>query len=212
MVLLVGGHMGSGKSVLRRVVHAHPEVTLLDDFAAFVDIDKHWVHYLDGLRLQGNYGSHRHPLTMGFNVSFLTRLLWQTKRTQRVRLDDVATVLHEIFPETPIVGDVHSRYAEVVIRHGAHARVKLIVVYRDCRDIAAVIPLRRRRRHAGGDTRVQWIDQFDTAGKLAGVWLSFVEQMENAPGDVFTVRYEDLVHEPRAVLARLGEWLGVETP
>ena len=212
LTLLICGHQASGKSTLRRVLDTHPQVTVLADFGAFRSVGGSRRAYVQGLRLQRRYLERHQPLSAGFCARFLTRLAWRTGRRGPVEFEEVDRALQGLLPESRVIGDVANGYLEVAAREAGRPNVRTIVVYRDCRDVAATIQERfdGRWRHLLDDpSRREFVQQIDTPEKIARRWAALVDESTQLRGEVLPVHYEQLVTEPAVVLTGIGQWLGV---
>jgi hypothetical protein len=63
--------------------------------------------------------------------------------------------------------------------------------------------------------RGRWRDlpmaqKLDTPGKVAQAWVLAIQAMEKHRQKVYSIRYEDLVREPRRTLNALAHWLDVD--
>jgi len=54
------------------------------------------------------------------------------------------------------------------------------------------------------------VKNIDTVEKIAARWVYGIEKMRRYGDRAHWVRYEDLVHDPMAVMTGVGEWLGVD--
>lgn len=81
-----------------------------------------------------------------------------------------------------------------------------LVIYRDCRDVTSSF-LRKVRTDW---KRQRWAQYVDTAEKVALRWVRAIEDLENHAEDLYIIRYEELVADPRPVLDRLARWLEVD--
>jgi hypothetical protein len=55
-----------------------------------------------------------------------------------------------------------------------------------------------------------WVNTLDTPEKVARRWVSAIEIMEKNKDKIYTMRYENLVENPKKELQELGNWLKVD--
>jgi len=81
-----------------------------------------------------------------------------------------------------------------------------LIIYRDCRDVvSSTLHMVRTswRKQA-------WIEMTDTTEKIARRWVKTIELMTRYKNNIYSIRYEDLVREPKGELEKLGCWLNVD--
>jgi len=213
MALVIGGHQGSGKSLIRKALMPHPNIVITDDFGNFCNIGRSYRKYVRGLELKWRYPKRRSPLSQAFVVRYLG-LIWLRSFWKRgVAASDIETVLRQMFPYALVVGDAFSTYGRHLDETLGIPHLKHVVVYRDCRDVAAAMarrlmnPRSTQRRDA---RHIRWIQKIATAEQVAYRWLNYVQIMQKHRARLYIIRYEDLVADPEAVLAPFGRWLGVD--
>jgi len=203
--------MGSGKSVFRKIVNSHPNIELTDDFGTFSKIDVSYRHHVKGLKLKwrSNKDPNYYPLSWMSTVRYLAMILLRSLGNGKVGALEVEIVLKEIFPHASVVGDTFGQYALNLDRVLNAPSLNRVVVYRDCRDVAAHI-----RRRWNGVWRAQagpWITHnVGTHDKVARHWLKYIRMMEKHSDSIYKIRYEDLVTDPKTVLTQFAQWLGVD--
>lgn len=213
MALVIGGHMGSGKSVLRKALYFHPDIVTTDDFGTFCKIDVSYWQHVKGLQLKWRYPRQHSLLSQAFAARYLVMIWFQSRASGRVRACDIETVLKRMFRHASVVGDTYCRYAHRLNRTVSIPSLKHVVIYRDCRDVAAVMERRLKGRWSRSRYRPKdapWIRNILPGKNLARHWVSYIQEMERHRDSVYVIRYEDLVADPRAVLTPLGQWLGVD--
>lgn len=127
------------------------------------------------------------------------------KGNGRVDLGVVCETLGDLFPAARIVGDKFPHY---VFELRFLARVNglhRLIIYRDCRDVVSSTLQKSRNNWAGSRLAAR----LDTAEKVAQNWVSSIQVMKRFSGSVYTVRYEDIVGNPRQELGSIGRWLGI---
>ena len=126
-------------------------------------------------------------------------------RPGTIDLPAVEAALREIFPRAGIVGDKMPDYVHQLDMLAPTSGLASVVIYRDCRDVTS-----SHLKLARTSWRNQrWIQNQDTAEKVATRWVAAIETMEKQRDGIHIIRYEDLVREPSRELAILAEWLGV---
>jgi hypothetical protein len=140
--------------------------------------------------------------------AFAIRYLGKIRRYHRGAIDlpAVEATLREIFPGAGIVGDKMPDYVHLLDTLAPTRGLANVVIYRDCRDVTS-----SHLKLARTSWRNQrWIRDQDTAEKVAARWVAAVEAMERQRDKIHSIRYEDLVRDPRRELAMLAEWLAVD--
>ena len=84
-------------------------------------------------------------------------------------------------------------------------RLSCLVNYRDARDVASSTLHAAQTVWKGRRLTVN----VDTLEKITHRWVFGIEKMQRHHAKIHAVRYEDLVEEPKTVMAGIGEWLGV---
>jgi hypothetical protein len=80
------------------------------------------------------------------------------------------------------------------------------VIFRDCRDVVSSTLAKATTAWK----RSRFVTAMNTPTKVATRWVHAIAQQERNAGVVLAIRYEDLVTQPRPVVARLGEFLGLD--
>jgi len=216
--LLVGGLHGSGKSLLWNLCQTHPQIVLTEEFYNFLKLDVSYAEHVPIVR--DRLRSDRAPILIDkgkvflkrqrlANIAFLARywLGLQPFRYKVITSEVVQDVLHRIFPKATVVGDVGPNYH---VDRLVHIRPSLpVVMYRDCRDVAAQIAWKFRRQLRRPNVP-EWLQKRDSAEKVARLWVQSTELMEQHAGSVYRIRYEDLAADPQKTLAAFGERIGID--
>lgn len=216
--LLVGGLQGTGKSVLWKLCQMHPQIDLTEEFYNFLKLD---VSYTEHIRIvRDRLKKDRCNVLIDkekffikhqglANRMFLARY-WmglQRFRDKRITPEVIRSVLHRIFPQAVVVGDVGPNY---YVRRLVNIRTALpVVMYRDCRDVAASIAWKFRKMLSQPNVP-EWLQKRDSAEKVARLWTRRMEKMEQYTEKIYFMRYEDMVTNPQKTLAALAERLGVD--
>ena len=142
------------------------------------------------------------------NIAFLARywLGLQPFRYKLITSEVVNDVLHRIFPQATVVGDVGPNYH--VDRLVNFRTTSPVVVYRDCRDVAAMIASKFGRNLYQPNVP-EWLQKRDNPEKVARLWVGSVEMMNQHADKLYTMRYEDMVTNPQKTISAFGKWLGV---
>ena len=221
MILIISGHQRSGTTLLRRVCDGHPQMKVANEFGCFSDVG-----YSVGQAVRARLAQYRlvdgrwafdsrfaaHPRRHWLNLSFTLRYGWHLARVAngKVSVADVGQALQRQFGETAVVGDKLPQYMPLLPQFLAHPSVKVVIIYRDCRDVTSSFLEKVR---TVWQTR-EWADEVNTAEKIAQNWVTQIEQMEQmaeqfAPAQVHIIQYEKFVTNPQPVLADLATWLGI---
>jgi hypothetical protein len=115
----------------------------------------------------------------------------------------IEAALNGIFPGARIVGDKHPDYVFALDRLAQSAGLSCLVIYRDPRDMANSV---LKAYSAWGKW---WGPELAQAESIAERWVHTIGLVERNSDKIYAIRYEDLVTDPRSVLAELADWLGV---
>lgn len=221
--LLIGGRPRSGTTLLRDLCDAHPDITLTHEFGTFLALNKPYVLYRDEIirrwraqrilhcRIRRSVRMKRRAWRWAISMrghAFAIRYLEKIRRygPGSIDLPAVEATLRELFPRAGVVGDKMPDYVHMLDSLAPASGLASVMIYRDCRDvISSHLKLARTSWRNQG-----WIQNQDTAEKVAKRWVDALETMERQRDRIHIVRYEDLVREPRRELAVLAEWLGVD--
>lgn len=221
-MLLISGHQRSGTTLLRRVCDGHPQMKVANEFGCFADVGltvpQAWAARWAQWRLvngrwafNSQFATHpyRHWHNLWFTVGYCLRLA-QVVRGQATVADVGHALQKQWGGETAVSGDKLPQYMPLLPRLLSHRDVKVIIIYRDCRDVTSSFLEKVR---TVWQTRA-WASELDTAEKIARNWVAQIEQMEQlaakyAPVQVHLVQYEQLVSEPQLVLNEVAAWLGI---
>jgi hypothetical protein len=170
-VLLIGGHIRSGTTLLWELCNGHPDIALVLEFGCLFAIGasytEHRSQILKKYWSKTVHGSGLSPLW--HNTSFVARYLLEMRkhRKGRIGLGDVESALRSVFPGVRIVGDKTPAYASSLDRFSTESGLTRIIIYRDCRDVASSVLKRVRTSWKGRP----WVEGVDTAEKIATRWL-----------------------------------------
>lgn len=116
-------------------------------------------------------------------------------------------MLHQLFPETSVVGDKYPDYVFSLDNLANAEGLSSLVIYRDCRDVTSSTLQK---------ARTEWrkmplfVRKLNTAEKIARRWVLAIELMERNRDNLLVVSYENLVCESEKSLGRISDWLGVD--
>lgn len=211
MVLVIGGHIRSGTTLLRNLCNSHPEIEITNEFNYFSGLGKSYTEHRRILlkRLWGETKSRGIKLPSLFgDYAFVTRYLFKIRGFRQNTIDAIAieSTLRSIFPKAHIIGDKTPRYVFLLDKLVAERGLSNLVIFRDCRDVASSVLVRIRSKWR----KKHWKYNVDTAEKIAGRWVRGIEIMERNKDKIHIIRYEDLVLEPKRELIKLAKWLGVD--
>jgi hypothetical protein len=105
------------------------------------------------------------------------------------------------------VGDKYPRYIKQLDELVTYPDVKIVVIYRDCRDVMASVKKK---------TQTDWKDKpflrklYDTTENIVLSWVDAIETMERNAEHIHIIRYEDLVTSPANVVKKLADYLEVD--
>jgi hypothetical protein len=139
-----------------------------------------------------------------FVANYTLRLL--PYATRPIGVAEIDRVLHQLFPHARLVGDKTPHYVFTLDVLAREPDLKRIIIYRDGRDVTSSM-LRKLR---GRWRDLPMAQKLDTPGKVAQAWVLAIQAMEKHRQKVYSIRYEDLVREPRRTLNALAHWLDVD--
>ena len=213
MALLIGGVPRSGTSILQRICNGHPDISVTMETRIFSFPPRSFL--VHAKNVAGNV-THRNwnALRAGdfkrtarmysFMVHYLTTL---AAKRNFGEIDFVSKVeaLHAMFPDANIVGDKYPGYVFELEKFVNQKGLNCLIIYRDGRDVVSSTLLRS----------MKWKGTFvlKNMGSVENIidrWTFGIEKMQENVDRIFTVRYEDLVTNPRKVMEGIGGWLGVD--
>lgn len=216
-MLIITGHQRSGTTMLRYLCDAHPQMMVTHEFGTLLYMRQPYAEYAQNMRARtASVGARwgflkTHSLdrqTQSENEALTERFLRVLGEIEQGAITGTAVeqALQQLFPETAVVGDKLPQYSAGLGKITKDPALACVVIYRDCRDVAASYLHKVRTEWAGFD----WAEKFNTAEKLAHRWVARMDMMEQYADKVHVMQYETLVQEPAATLATLGRWLGVD--
>ncbi len=224
-VLLIGGHMRSGTSLLNRLCDAHPDIRTTNELQCFQVPPVCFARYARRLipRLWNNpYVTYQQPSLFVprdgrpriffRNLAFLSGFLGHIARQQGHQRQSVVTLpvieaaLRAMLPPARLVGDKFPDYVHRLDSWSGSDAIRLVIIYRDGRDVVSSTLKNVRTVWAGQ----KWTQTINTADAVARQWVQAIAVMERNARHGHLIRYEELVRQPHTVLADLGRWLGVD--
>lgn len=216
MALFITGHDRSGTTLLQKICNQHPEMAVTNEFGSFIHLGlSYWAyskHMLGRwIQVRNRFFFDREYMTkdmwrfsnLAFNTSFIL-CLYQYRRS-RITVGDVEATMKRMYSQTKVVGDKRTLYMDHLRRLVGSEGLTGIIIYRDCRDVTnSFLRMARTSWKKQG-----WIENLNTASAVAKRWVKYIELMEQYEGQLYAIRYEELVQEPCVELAALGDWLGV---
>ncbi|VAW34844.1 hypothetical protein MNBD_CHLOROFLEXI01-616 [hydrothermal vent metagenome] len=217
MPLIISGHQRSGTTLLRRLCDAHPQMKVANEFGCFADVGHSVGHALKARLGQwrlvnGRWAfdsrfanqPRRHGYNLRFTLSYWRHLLRFSQGD--VTITAVTQALQAQLGETAVIGDKLPQYLPLLPSFLSNDSVKVIIIYRDCRDVTSSFLEKVRTVWR---TR-PWAGDVDTAEKIAYKWVESIELMERLSDQIYIIQYEKLVNQPASRLADLGAWLRID--
>lgn len=218
MVLIIGGHLRSGTTLLRNLCNDHPDITVTNEFANFAGLGmsykkysyrllkKRWQDRTRSFLASGSAGEQRNFVLQSH--IFLGRYLFELikHRNGYVNILAVETAMRNCLPITRIVGDKYPDYVFMLDKLSNVDGLVTIIIYRDCRDVVRSTLERVKTKWR----KNAFIKYMDTAEKVAHRWVGAIESMEQHTDKIHSVRYEQLIMEPRKEFKKIGQCLGVD--
>ena len=218
MALLVTGFQRSGTTFLMQLCHAHPQISLTFETSIYQFVGYSFPHYCKRILsrwyhtknhyLYDNTKTSRKNLIMFNNLLFVSRFLidLNVQREGKVNHEAITATLRKKYPKALIVGDKWPAYSIILNKLAPLSGLKLLVIYRDCRDVtSSALHMVRTVWH-----KQKWAENRDTAEKIAAAWVKRMEIMERNAAAIYPIRYEDLINQPRETMNGVGVWLNVD--
>ena len=212
-LLVIMGHPRSGTSILNRVCNSHPDITMTREFFNMV-LPRSYINHFYRIRknflrknpLQYTPGSIKRKKLWSM-IFFIRYMFWLLVDSRGyITVEGMQQTLGRLFPNVRIVGDKKPEYIWT-LSNFEQMNTYYVLIYRDGRDVAQSI-------HA--KILTEWKDEkwtrkkYSSFTKIATLWVSAIEMMEENADHIYIIRYEDLVTNPKEELARLAEYLKVD--
>lgn len=216
MAIFISGHDRSGTTLLQKLCNQHPQMMVTNEFSVFVPIGSSYPGYSSFMLRYLLHVNFKYPFNQEYkilnrarfaNYPLTFRFLYQLLRSHQpqITIGDVEKALKKIDPEVEIVGDKKTIYNVLLPTLLKDSNLKGIIIYRDCRDVVSSFLQKVRTDWKNED----WTQQFKTADAAAARWVRWMNLMEQYIGELYTIRYENLVQDPANQLTALAGWLGI---
>ena len=211
-VVVVGGHVRSGTTMMGQVLNTHPDIVAMHELRAFSRLKRTWFGHMRGIQ-------HRDLIPLppnaaqGFDNRSRLRTWWFMAKYGLfllphfwwIRYEDVRRALQRCFPCASVVGDQSAQSHSQLFVLSRHRDCRVIIMQRDCRDVAQST-LRSVR---GPWAKARGMGQWDVA-TIATRWVRMMDRLDRTHDRIMVVRYEDFVADPVSAAARIGPYLGVD--
>jgi hypothetical protein len=211
-LLVIGGHVRSGTTMLMRLCDSHPDIAMTMEFRLFAGLDRPWKAYRKALRgrdfdRRPAYARHYDNRRFAGIKSRILRwrvLLGLLPAYRRVTLPALRRSLRLAFPRAKIVGDKTPDYIRTTGRWVDYDLLR-VMIYRDPRDVAQSTIRLLQGSWAGQPYYKGWDER-----TVATNWVQWVDLIESHADRILAVKYEDLVANPGAEANRIAAYLGVD--
>lgn len=219
MPIIITGHERSGTTLLRNLCNAHPDIILTMEFGNFLGLGKSARQYAAFIRDRQRINRYRSFLVQGAREQkwievyksrrFVRRYLKEIKKLKCkvVSTKALDLSLKSIFPKASIFGDKFPYYIQHLDKLIGQPNLKIIVIYRDCRDVVSST-LQMVRTDWG---KREFIKNIDSAEKVAKRWVGAIEQIEKYQDKLHIIRYEDLISNQDQYIEELSNFLKINS-
>jgi hypothetical protein len=141
------------------------------------------------------------------NLAFTLGLIRSITATTEavVTAATIQQAMRRFFPKVRFVGDKHPDYIFKLTRLMESPVLKVVVLYRDPRDVASSALREVRNRWK------KWVsDSLGNASVVAHRWVKTIQTMERHREGLYALRYEEFVQEPVEQTRALAHWLGID--
>lgn len=211
-LLVLGGAMRSGTTLLKRLIDSHPQVRLMKlelralryaDLAIWAHaaaVGKHFASTRDRVRDKEFRGQVRR---------YLAHILRAARLSELATLDRIhgalAAALGDGGPR--YVGDKYPDYVLQYAQFIHRPTTRCVFVYRDARDVVASLIERIQRGVWRGR---KWTRQYDNVEKATQYWLTVMQvlnDIQRLETNALLVRYEDLVLRTAETIVLIAQHL-----
>lgn len=214
-LLVIAGHHRSGTTMLASLVNTHPKIAVTLELSQFMSLDRIFPLHMYRLR-----NPQRHAYVFPSSPTY-PQLRWRLHNLyqtllyairvfrgplSKVQHHDILRSMHAMYPSASYVGDKYPDYIYEMQYLVTIPQMVGLVMYRDPRDVAAST-LEAVDRHW---KKHQWSHQLNTPAKVARRWMDAMNIASDLADRLYIIRYEDLVANPKAEMARLGEFLRLD--
>lgn len=176
MVLLIGGHLRSGTTMIWRLCNSHPDIGLTNEFTNVTEIGSYWRTHCEKIlnkfwQKQGilhnnilySIGSRERwnrVVNIFRNHLFVARYLFSMLMSGKlVDVEKIEAILLDIVPNSHVMGDKYPSYVFMLDNLVKRRGLSCLIIYRDCRDVTSstleMVRGRWRKR--------KWIKNYDSA-------------------------------------------------
>lgn len=221
-ILIIGGHIRSGTTLLWRICNSHPDVMLTYEFNNFSAVGKPYATYTkkilqrvflkgfkyDVLRKDNTNRSFLSSIQDSLiNDIFILKYLYYLKPVNGlISSRSIKSSLSKITRDVTYIGDKYPHYVFLLDNLMKNEDVVCLIIYRDCRDVVGST-LKKVRTHWKNQ---KWVHEYDTAEKVAKRWVKSIEIMESHNNNIHAVRYENLINNSHKEISSIGNYLDIE--
>lgn len=214
--LIICGHPRSGTTLIRNLCNSHPEMFITMEFRNLYGVERtrighvryiletSWRERSRSILIQGR--EERNPANVlrsyVFIARYLSNIYWKTHDI--VTTEDIEYAIHKITPVS-VVGDKYPNYLHSIDRFSRINGLKIVVIYRDGRDVISSFLKQTRTNWKGR----RFAMLYDNAESLAERWVKAINVMDEYSSKAHIIRYEDLVQYPSEEVNLLADYLGV---
>lgn len=213
--LMIAGHQRSGTTMLQRLVNTHPQIAVTSEFRQFMTLDRSYALHVYSLNKprpnkrifpQGPtkpdwrvrlYNLHR---ALQYSIGVFPG------PCNKVRQEHLVRSMHGIYPRASYVGDKYPDYIYEMHRFVNIPDMVRLVICRDPRDVTAssLEMVDEHWKHH------EWSKKFNSPTKVAKRWVEAMQITSECADYLYVIRYEDLVINPKAEVARLADFLQLD--
>jgi len=209
-VVIVGGHVRSGTTMLGKVMNTHPDIVMMHEFRGFGRLNRPWWRHLKGIKhsslvplpLDDRRKKFGELGTWWFIARYAVFLL---PHFPKIRYADARRALQLCYPKARLVGDQAAQNHSQMLPLSKQKDCRVVIIHRDCRDVVQSTVRRLRSDWAEKPRMGRW----DVA-TIATRWVRMMDRLEQADERIMKVRYEEFVADPAPTIERLGEFLQVD--
>lgn len=211
-LLVLGGAMRSGTTLLKRLIESHPQVRLMAlELRAFRYAElATWAHVAAVSRhFASERASIRHKEFRGQVYRYLSHILRGFRLSELVTVDRIHSALSVTLGDGAVryIGDKYPDYVLQYAQFIHRPKTRCVFVYRDARDVVASLLERIQRGIWQGRT---WATKYDNVEKATDYWLTVMQvlcDIRRLETNALLVRYEDLVLRTAESIAAIAQHL-----